>query len=115
MPADPDAPQEDAMPVDVTLTLRRALTELESERQRIDRQISAIRAVVAGSADGRGSTSSAGSTRRRRRMNAAQRRAVSQRMKAYWAARRATKAGSKSAAKSRSRKSAKAKAAKSAA
>ena len=96
------------MPVDVTLTLRRALSELESERARIDRQISAIRAVVGGSADGRGAPAGASSRRRRRRMNAAQRRAVSQRMKAYWASRRAAKGASKPAA-SRSKKSARAK------
>ena len=105
------------MPVDVTQTLRRALSELESEKQRIDRQISAIRAVVGGSTDGRGAMPAAGSMRRRRRMNAAQRRAVSQRMKAYWASRRAAKAGAKPAAKSRAkaRKSARASKAKSAA
>ena len=105
------------MPVDVTQTLRRALSELESEKQRIDRQISAIRAVVGGSTNSRSARPAAGPMRWRRRMSPAQRRAVSQRMKAYWASRRAAKAASKPAAKSRSRKarrSAKAKATKAA-
>jgi hypothetical protein len=101
------------MPVDVTQTLRRALSELESEKQRIDRQISAIRAVVGGSADGRSAMPAAGSMRRRRRMNAAQRRAVSQRMKAYWASRRAAKPAAKS--RSKARKSSRTRKAKSAA
>ena len=91
------------MPVDVTQTLRRALSELQSQRERIDRQISAIRAIVGGSRDGRSAMPAAAPTRRRRRMSAAQRRAVSQRMKAYWAARRDAKAGGKPAGKSRPR------------
>ena len=78
------------MPVDVTRTLRKALSELQSERQRIDRQITAIHAVLGGAVDGRGSMS-VGRRRRRRRMSAAARRAVSQRMKAYWATRKAGK------------------------
>ena len=76
------------MAFDVTKTLRQALAKLESEKARIDRQVSAIRSVLGGS-DGR---SSAGGPRRRRRMSSAARKAVSTRMKAYWAARRAKKA-----------------------
>ena len=89
------------MPVDVTQTLRRALSELQSQKERIDRQISAIRSIVGGSTDGRSATPAAAPPRRRRRMSASQRRAVSQRMKAYWAARRDAKAGAKPAGKSR--------------
>jgi hypothetical protein len=82
------------MPIDVSQTLRRALAELEAERGRLDRQISAIRAVIGGG-DGRSAGAGAGAragTRGRRRMSAEARRAVSQRMKAYWAQRRAQKA-----------------------
>lgn len=80
------------MPVDVTGTLRKALSELQSERQRIDRQITAIHTVLGGAVHGRVSMS-IGRRRRRRRMSAAARRAVSQRMKAYWAARKAGRGG----------------------
>jgi hypothetical protein len=81
------------MPIDISKTLRQALATLESEQDRIERQVSAIRAVL-GSADGRGP----GRVRRRRRMSAAARRAVSHRMKAYWAARKARKGKAKKAA-----------------
>lgn len=74
------------MPVDVTRTLQRALNQLQAERDRIDRQLRTIRAALG--SDGRG----AGVRRHRRPMSAAARRAVSQRMKAYWAARRAKRA-----------------------
>jgi hypothetical protein len=83
------------MPINVTLTLRRALRHLETERSRIDGQITALRNAL----DGLGSPTSRGrrshpsrSTRRRRRMSATAKRALSQRMKAYWAKRRATRA-----------------------
>ena len=89
------------MPVDVTRTLRQALSQLQSERQRIDRQIRSIESVLSGN-DGRGSAAggAAGGRRRRRRMSAAARRAVSHRMKAYWASRRAAKGGKKAKAAS---------------
>ena len=80
------------MPVDIARTLRQAVAKLESERDRIERQLSAIRSILGGP-DGRG----AGRGRRRRRMTPAARRAVSQRMKAYWAARRAGKGKAKKA------------------
>ena len=79
------------MPVDITRTLRQALSKLEAEKHRLDRQVAAIRSIL-GSVDGR----AAGRGRRRRRMSAAARRAVSRRMKAYWAAR---KGGAKGRAK----------------
>lgn len=81
------------MPVDVTRTLRQALNELQSERDRIERQIRSIRAVLDGAGDGRGGARGGGGRRRRRSMSAAARRAVSQRMKAYWASRRSAKGG----------------------
>ena len=76
---------------DLAGTLRRALLELESERNRIDGQIAAIQSVLGGGGGRRGRRP--GSTGRRP-MSPAARRAVSQRMKAYWAKRRAAKAKS---------------------
>jgi hypothetical protein len=91
------------MPRDVTMTFRRALAELQSQRQRIDRQIEAIQAVLGAGGrrgPGRRGRRPAGMRRQgRRRMSAAARRAVSQRMRAYWAKRRATGAKAKTAAK----------------
>ena len=82
------------MPVDVTRTLRQALSQLESERDRLETQIGRLRSAL----DGVGGGGRAGAVRRRRRrMSADARRAVSQRMKAYWAARRAKKARGKAA------------------
>ena len=71
------------MPIDISRTLRQALAKLDSEKQKIERQASAIRTLL-GTTDGR----SAVRVRRRRKMSPAARRAVSQRMKAYWAARK---------------------------
>jgi hypothetical protein len=83
------------MPINVTPTLRRALRYLETERSRIDRQITALQNALdgLGGPTGRGGRSRpARSTRRRRRMSATAKRAISQRMTAYWAKRRAAKA-----------------------
>ena len=91
--ADPSSssPKEGKMPVDVGKTL------LTTERQRLDRQIGAIEMALEAS-DGRSRARPRGSARanrkatvhkaRRRRMSAAGKKAVSQRMKAYWAKRR---------------------------
>ena len=76
----------------VTSALRNALRQLENERERIDRQITAIRAVLDESATARALASRATPSRptpKRREMSAAARRAVSQRMKAYWEKRKA--------------------------
>jgi hypothetical protein len=75
------------MPDDIMKTLRTALSQLQADRARLDRQISAIHTALGGGTDGR-----VQQPRRRRRMSPAARRAVSQRMKAYWAQRRAAKA-----------------------
>jgi len=82
------------MPVDVSKTLKKALSELTNENQRIDRQIGAIEAALRatdGRAAGRvrgpasnGRRRGAPRATRRRRMSAAARKAVSARMKAYW-------------------------------
>jgi hypothetical protein len=83
------------MPVNVMATLRAALQQLEAQRAHIDRQIAAVRSALDGLGPGAGQSRSVRSTarvRRRRRMGVAARRAVSQRMKAYWAKRRAGRA-----------------------
>lgn len=75
-------------------TIQRAIAELEAEREELDSKIAALRAVLTGrrgrSARGNGGT---GSRRRSRRtMSASARKAVSARMKKYWAERRRAKA-----------------------
>ena len=82
------------MTPNVVAILQRALRQLEAERQGLDRQILAIRSVLGEAGAARQSAGRA--TPRRAKltrpgMSAAARRAVSQRMKAYWAKRRAAK------------------------
>jgi hypothetical protein len=82
------------MPVNVMATLRSALRQLEAQRAHLDRQIVGVRGALdgLGTADGgRRSVRSTTRVQRRQRMSAAARRAVSQRMKAYWAKRRMVK------------------------
>jgi hypothetical protein len=65
---------------------------LEAQRQRLDRQIAGIRAILEESGDKRGRARAGTGPRSkatRRRMSLAARRAVSQGMNAYWAKRRA--------------------------
>jgi hypothetical protein len=72
-------------------TLRQALGKLEAEKARIERQITGLKqALKAGIGSGRDTAvRDAGATGRRgRRMSPAARKAVSARMKAYWAKRR---------------------------
>jgi hypothetical protein len=92
------------MAMDISKTLRRSLADLRSERMRLDQQISAIETALGalGGRGGRGRTAS-GVPRKRRPMNPAARKALSQRMRAYWAKRRAAKgAQNKRAAKAAS-------------
>jgi hypothetical protein len=84
------------MPVDVSRTIRQALSQLQSERDHLDRQMRTLQAALAGAGGARGAALG-GARRGRRRMSAEARRAVSQRMKAYWAARRAKKTRGKTA------------------
>ena len=80
------------MMASVTSTLRNALRQLEKDRERIDRQIRALRSVLDESGPTRPLASLATPRRSnptRRPMSAAARRAVSQRMKAYWEKRKA--------------------------
>ena len=80
------------MAIEVRTTLRKALGKLQSEQDRMERQISAVQAVLAALAGrGAGRNTSAAGKRRRRPMSTAARRAIGKRMKAYWAKRRAKK------------------------
>ena len=79
------------MAIDVTKTLRKALAALEAEKEKISRQIESIQQVLAaGSRGPRQAKRRIGtqSTQKRHPMSAAARKALSQRMKAYWAKRR---------------------------
>ena len=79
---------------DVTATLKRALGELEAERSRIERQIAGLKAALGesvGARRGRPPGATAVKRRKRKGMSAAQKAAVSKRMKAYWAKRRGGK------------------------
>ena len=94
------------MTVDVTSTLREALSKLTTEKRRIELQAvaiqDAIRAVNGASIDQSSKNGRAvprRAKRRSRRMSPAARKAVSTRMKAFWAKRRrasAKKSGAKS-------------------
>jgi hypothetical protein len=82
------------MPVDISGALRQALVSLMAEKARIERQIvglrQALRAGVGARLDGGRPTGRGARARRvRRRMSPAARAALSARMKAYWAKRRA--------------------------
>lgn len=88
------------MPDEIRVILRKKMTQLESERIRVDRELKAIRGALAvlSGGGGRGRPAPEATRRKRRLMSAAARRAVGKRMKAYWAKRRAIKArGAKSA------------------
>jgi hypothetical protein len=82
------------MPVDVTSTLREALSKLTTEKRRIERQAVAIQDAIR-AVNGAGIDQSSKSDRvvprrarrRSRSMSPAARKAVSARMKAYWAKR----------------------------
>ena len=70
----------------LTAPLRKALQQLESEKERIDHQIIAVRSAIV----------ALGGTRpkgKQPRMSAAARRAIGKRMKAYWARRKAAAKG----------------------
>ncbi len=81
----------------VAATLRKALIQLEKDRQQIEKQIASIRGAISlaretGRRPAAVRRSPARRVVKRRRMSLAARRAVSQRMKAYWAARKGTSA-----------------------
>jgi hypothetical protein len=86
----------------IAATLKRALKQLHTERRRIDRQVTVLEDAIASlggavARRGRAARKAAGKAagrvvtkarRVRRKMSAAQKQAVSQRMKVYWAKRR---------------------------
>ncbi len=76
------------MAANVSQVLRRVLGTLEAERSNIDRQVSAVRHALQISSDGHHASAS---VRQRKPMSAATRRALSRRMKAFWAKKRAAK------------------------
>jgi hypothetical protein len=83
--------------IDIRPSLHRALTELQAERSRIDRQISAVTqalGTIGGKGAAQGGSTAAGGRKRAKRtrpeMTEAQKKAVSKRMKAYWAKRHAS-------------------------
>jgi len=78
--------------VDLTRPLRNALVKLQAEGDRIDQQITGIERALAVLAGAPGTRKGSPATRRtpgRRPMSTKDRKAVSQRMQAYWAKRRA--------------------------
>jgi Arc/MetJ-type ribon-helix-helix transcriptional regulator len=84
------------MPVSISQTLRVALSKLRGERTRIDSQIAALEhALLALERTGPGN--GATSRRKRKRMPVAARKAISLKLRAYWAKRRtiAGKGGAK--------------------
>lgn len=103
------------MPRDIAKTLRRALTTLEAERTRLESQIEAVRGAL-GAVGGRaratrkptlgararraGSAAASSRSRRRRKMSPAERKAVSERMKAFWAGQRAKETRGRAKARS---------------
>jgi len=70
-------------------TFQTIISDLKRAEQRLEKQLESVQAAIAAIA-GRTSRRQ-GLTRRRRRMSPAQRKAVSKRMKKYWAARRKVK------------------------
>ena len=64
------------------------LTELETERDRLNRAIAALRGAHKSRGRGRGEAAGRSSNGRKRHLSAAARRRISQAMKARWAARK---------------------------
>ncbi len=83
------------MPINVTATLRRAMQSLRSERQRLDHQIRAVQVALGITTNSQTGSNSHGPVSRRPRMSPEARRALSKRMKAYWAAKRREKTATK--------------------
>lgn len=77
------------MPAGVTQTLRVALAKLRSERTRIDSQILALEHALR-AFDRVEPVNRATSRRKRKGMPAAARKAISQKLRAYWAKRKKT-------------------------
>jgi len=83
------------MRINLTSSLTKALGQLEVEKQRIDGQIAAVQAALRTLGDeGQQRRPTTRAKGKRHRMTNAERKAVSRRMRAYWAKRRATSAKS---------------------
>ena len=79
------------MALDVRSSLNRALKALHADRARIERQIEAVTHAISALGGAAGRVAKSARRRGKRKMNAAQKKAVSVRMRAYWAKRRAAK------------------------
>ena len=79
------------MAIDVRSSLSKALKALHADRARIDRQIDAVTSAISALGGAAGRMVKGARRRGKRKMNAAQKKAVSIRMRAYWAKRRASK------------------------
>jgi hypothetical protein len=77
--------------IDVRSSLSKALKALHADRARIDRQIDAVTSAISALGGAAGRMVKGARRRGKRKMNAAQKKAVSVRMRAYWAKRRASK------------------------
>lgn len=84
------------MRLNLTSSLKKALRQLEVEKQNVDGQITALHAALRTLGEkGQQRRTTTRAKVRRHRMSAANRKAVSRRMKAYWAKWRARSAKSK--------------------
>lgn len=79
------------MALDVRSSLNRALQALHADRARIEKQIDAVTSALTALGGAAGRVAKTAGRRGRRKMSAAQKKAVSVRMKAYWAKRRGSK------------------------
>ena len=79
------------MAIDVRSSLNKALKALHADRAKIDKQIHALTSAISALGGAAGRLAKATKRQGRRKMNAAQKKAVSVRMKAYWAKRRGAK------------------------
>jgi len=77
--------------IDVRSSLNRALKALHADRARIEKQIDAVSGAISALGGAAGRLAKTARGKGRRKMNAAQKKAVSVRMKAYWAKRRGGK------------------------
>ena len=82
------------MQLNLTASLKKALRQLEADKERINHQITAVRIALEtlGTTSGTTRPPSTRAKGKRHRMTNANRKAVSRRMKAYWAKRRAKSA-----------------------
>ena len=79
------------MALDVRSSLNSALKALHADRARIEKQIDAVSSALTALGGAAGRVAKTSVRRGRRKMSAAQKKAVSVRMRAYWAKRRGSK------------------------